>query len=77
MMPVPTSPAVASAGRAIREGNAVRRPGPWTPTIHALLDHLHAVCLTTVPRGALTYSRLQPATQRVWLAVAAAVARGM
>jgi hypothetical protein len=28
----------------VRVGDTVRRPaGPWTPAVHALLDHLHAV----------------------------------
>jgi hypothetical protein len=29
--------------RAVRIGATVRRPaGPWTPTVHALLDHLES-----------------------------------
>lgn len=39
-------------GGAVRIGSTVRRAaGPWTPTIHALLDHLHDAGLDGVPRA--------------------------
>lgn len=39
-----------SAG-VVRVGETVRRPaGPWTPAVHALLDHLHAVGFRGAPR---------------------------
>ncbi|GAA3851220.1 aminoglycoside phosphotransferase family protein [Saccharothrix violaceirubra] len=39
-----------SAG-VVRVGRTVRRPsGPWTPAVHALLDHLHAVGFTAAPK---------------------------
>lgn len=35
----------------VRVGDTVRRPtGPWTPAVHALLDHLHAVGCPGAPR---------------------------
>jgi hypothetical protein len=35
----------------VRVGNTVRRPaGPWTPAVHALLGHLHAVGFEGAPR---------------------------
>src|SRR3712207_2767826 len=35
----------------VRRGHAVHRSaGPWTPTIHRLLDHLHVQGITWVPR---------------------------
>ncbi len=35
----------------VRSGNTVRRPsGPWTQTIHALLEHLHDHGVNWVPR---------------------------
>ncbi|MCW2811517.1 MAG: hypothetical protein JWP61_1975 [Friedmanniella sp.] len=35
----------------VRRGDVVHRAaGPWTPTIHRLLDHLHAHGITWVPR---------------------------
>jgi 8-oxo-dGTP pyrophosphatase MutT (NUDIX family)/aminoglycoside phosphotransferase len=40
-----------NVGGAVRIGDTVRRPtGPWTPAVHALLDHLHAASLRAVPR---------------------------
>ncbi len=39
-----------SAG-VVRVGDTVRRPaGPWTPAVHALLGHLHAVGFHAAPR---------------------------
>ncbi|GAA2165958.1 phosphotransferase [Actinomadura napierensis] len=39
-----------SAG-VVRVGDTVRRPaGPWTPAVHALLDHLHGVGFHAAPR---------------------------
>jgi hypothetical protein len=35
----------------VRVGDTVRRPaGPWTPAVHALLNHLHAVGFRGAPR---------------------------
>lgn len=35
----------------VRVGDTVRRTaGPWTPAVHALLDHLHAVGFSAAPR---------------------------
>jgi hypothetical protein len=35
----------------VRIGDTVRRPaGPWTPAVHALLDHLHGVGFPGAPR---------------------------
>jgi hypothetical protein len=35
----------------VRRGDSVHRgAGPWTPTIHRLLDHLHAQGITWLPR---------------------------
>jgi len=35
----------------VRVGDTVRRPaGPWTPAVHALLHHLHAVGFSGAPR---------------------------
>ena len=35
----------------VRVGDTVRRPaGPWTPAVHALLDHLHSVGFRGAPR---------------------------
>ncbi|MBD0690804.1 phosphotransferase [Streptomyces sp. CBMA123] len=40
-----------SAG-VVRVGDTVRRPaGPWTPAVHALLGHLHAVGFRGAPRA--------------------------
>ncbi len=40
-----------NVGGAVRIGATVRRPsGPWTPTVFALLEHLHANGLPAVPR---------------------------
>ncbi|MGP4113306.1 GNAT family N-acetyltransferase [Streptomyces sp. 4N509B] len=39
-----------SAG-VVRVGDTVRRPaGPWTPAVHALLDHLHRAGFSAAPR---------------------------
>jgi Ser/Thr protein kinase RdoA (MazF antagonist) len=36
----------------VRVGETVRRPtGPWTPAVHALLNHLAAVGFTAVPKA--------------------------
>ncbi|MFF2077198.1 phosphotransferase enzyme family protein [Kitasatospora sp. NPDC058162] len=36
----------------VRVGDTVRRPaGPWTPAVHALLGHLHAVGFRGAPRA--------------------------
>ncbi len=36
----------------VRIGDTVRRPaGPWTPAVHALLDHFHAVGFRGAPRA--------------------------
>lgn len=38
-------------GGVVRVGDTVRRPaGPWTPAVHALLDHLNAVGFAGAPR---------------------------
>ncbi|MGH3171034.1 MAG: hypothetical protein ACRDN0_34865 [Trebonia sp.] len=38
-------------GGVVRVGDTVRRPaGPWTPAVHALLAHLHAVGFAGAPR---------------------------
>lgn len=40
-----------NVGGAVRVGGTVRRPtGPWTPAVHALLQHLHARGLDGVPQ---------------------------
>jgi hypothetical protein len=42
-------------GGAVRVGDTVRRPaGPWTPAVHALLDHLASRGLPNIP-GVLGY----------------------
>jgi Ser/Thr protein kinase RdoA (MazF antagonist) len=39
------------SGGVVRVGDTVRRPaGPWTPAVHALLEHLHAVGFRGAPR---------------------------
>jgi len=39
------------SGPIVRIGDTVRRPaGPWTPAVHALLDHLHSVGFRGAPR---------------------------
>jgi hypothetical protein len=39
-----------SVGGAVRVGDTVRRPtGPWTPAIHALLEHLNRARLDSIP----------------------------
>ncbi|MFJ9843735.1 phosphotransferase enzyme family protein [Kitasatospora sp. NPDC101155] len=46
----PLSGGNVSAG-VVRVGDTVRRPaGPWTPAVHALLAHLHAVGFRGAPR---------------------------
>jgi hypothetical protein len=38
-------------GGAVRVGDTVRRPaGPWTPAVHALLDHLDGAGLEGIPK---------------------------
>jgi Ser/Thr protein kinase RdoA (MazF antagonist) len=38
-------------GGVVRVGDTVRRPaGPWTPAVHALLEHLHAAGFRGAPR---------------------------
>lgn len=40
-----------NTGGAVRVGDTVRRtPGPWTPAVHALLSHLHAVGFNGCPK---------------------------
>lgn len=40
-----------NVGGAVRIGATVRRPvGPWTPAVHALLEHLAAAGVPAVPR---------------------------
>jgi 8-oxo-dGTP pyrophosphatase MutT (NUDIX family) len=40
-----------NVGGAVRVGDTVRRPtGPWTPAVHALLEHVRAAGLRAVPR---------------------------
>jgi Ser/Thr protein kinase RdoA (MazF antagonist) len=47
---VPLSGGNVSVG-VVRVGDTVRRPsGPWTPAVHAFLDHLHAVGFRGAPR---------------------------
>jgi hypothetical protein len=39
------------AAGVVRVGDTVRRPaGPWTPAVHALLDHLHQAGYAAAPR---------------------------
>src|SRR4051794_5920278 len=39
------------SGGAIRRGEVVIRPGgPWTPAVHAVLNHLHAAGFAGAPR---------------------------
>ncbi|MEU4833508.1 phosphotransferase [Streptosporangium sp. NPDC023615] len=41
-----------NTGGAVRVGDTVRRvPGPWTPSVHALLRHLEAVGFDGAPRA--------------------------
>ncbi|WP_249670814.1 phosphotransferase [Cellulomonas wangleii] len=52
--PDPGAPEVTlpggNVGGAVRVGPTVRRPaGPWTPTVHALLDHVRSRGLDGVP----------------------------
>jgi hypothetical protein len=47
---VPLSGGNMSSG-VVRVGDTMRRPaGPWTPAVHALLDHLHAAGFPGAPR---------------------------
>lgn len=47
---IPLSGGNMSSG-VVRVGDTVRRPtGPWTPAVHALLAHLHAVGFRGAPR---------------------------
>ena len=47
---IPLSGGNMSSG-VVRVGGTVRRPaGPWTPAVHALLAHLHAVGFDGAPR---------------------------
>jgi len=47
---IPLSGGNISSG-VVRVGDTVRRPtGPWTPAVHALLAHLHAVGFRGAPR---------------------------
>nr|WP_241562353.1 phosphotransferase [Streptomyces hoynatensis] len=47
---VPLTGGNVSAG-VVRAGETVRRPaGPWTPAVHALLDHLHHAGYRAAPR---------------------------
>jgi hypothetical protein len=40
-----------NVGGAVRVDDTVRRvAGPWTPAVHALLDHLHAAGFDAAPR---------------------------
>jgi hypothetical protein len=44
-------PLAGRVGGAVRIGDAVHRPvGPWTPAVHALLDHLEQRGVPHVPR---------------------------
>jgi hypothetical protein len=48
---IPLSGGNATTG-VVRVGDTVRRPaGPWTPAVHALLDHLRAVGFRGAPRA--------------------------
>ena len=39
-----------NVGGTVRVGATVRRPtGPWTPAVHALLDHLNGAGLDSIP----------------------------
>ena len=41
-----------NAGGAVRIGDTVRRPtGPWTPSVHSLLQHLDRVGFTRAPKS--------------------------
>nr|WP_316520029.1 phosphotransferase [Kitasatospora sp. K002] len=47
---LPLSGGNMNAG-VVRVGDTVRRPaGPWTPAVHALLEHLHAAGFRAAPR---------------------------
>jgi hypothetical protein len=47
---IPLTGGNVSAG-VVRVGDTVRRPaGPWTPAVHALLEHLHSVGFRGAPR---------------------------
>lgn len=50
MEEIPLTGGNVSAG-VVRVGNTVRRPaGPWTPSVHALLEHLRSVGFRGAPR---------------------------
>ncbi|SEF26900.1 Phosphotransferase enzyme family protein [Amycolatopsis pretoriensis] len=50
MTEIPLTGGNVSAG-VVRVGDTVRRPaGPWTPSVHALLGHLHSVGFPGAPR---------------------------
>lgn len=50
MTEIPLTGGNVSAG-VVRVGNTVRRPaGPWTPSVHALLEHLRSVGFRGAPR---------------------------
>ncbi|MFJ1760677.1 phosphotransferase [Amycolatopsis sp. NPDC088138] len=50
MEEVPLTGGNMNAG-VVRAGNTVRRPaGPWTPSVHALLAHLHSAGFPGAPR---------------------------
>lgn len=41
-----------NAGGAVRIGDTIRRAaGPWTPSVHSLLDHLDRVGIASAPRA--------------------------
>jgi aminoglycoside phosphotransferase (APT) family kinase protein len=43
---------VGGVNRVVRRGNTVTRPaGPWTPSVHRLLDHLQGKGFTGAPRA--------------------------
>jgi hypothetical protein len=49
-MEIPLSGGNMSSG-VVRVGDTVRRPaGPWTPSVHALLTHLHDAGFDGAPR---------------------------
>ncbi|GLY34898.1 hypothetical protein Amsp01_009220 [Amycolatopsis sp. NBRC 101858] len=51
MAEIPLTGGNVSAG-VVRVGNTVRRPaGPWTPSVHALLEHLRSVGFRGAPRS--------------------------
>ena len=47
----PLAGGLGNAGAVVRVGDTVRRPtGPWTPAVHALLEHFANVGFTGAPR---------------------------